>query len=64
MIVVGYLNVDPKNTGGQGQDEEIATAVAPVGLEYLVGNFLLKRWACCKDWRTWAVVRQGRIVWS
>ena len=56
--------MDPKNTGGQEQDEEIATAVATAGLEYLVGNFLLKRWACCKDWRTWAVVRQGRIVWS
>ena len=38
--------------------------MATAGLGYLTGHFLPRCWVWCKYWRTWAVVRQGRVVRS
>ena len=64
MIAMGDLNVDPEKAGGQGWDEEIAAAVVTAGLEDLARHFLLRQRAWSKDWKTWAVVRQGMVVRS
>ena len=40
LIFAGDLNVDLERTSGQGLDEEIAVAVATVGLEDISAHFL------------------------
>ena len=64
MISEGSLNVDLEKAGSWGWDEEIVAAVATTSLEDLVGHFPLQRQAWSKDWMTWVVARQGRVVRS
>ena len=64
LVVAGDLNVDLKKAGGRGRDEDIAVAVATEGLENIAGQYLPIRRAWCRDRRTWAAVRQGRVVRS
>ena len=62
LIAAGDFNMDLDKTGGQGQDKEIVATVATEGLEYLAGQFLPRWQAWYNDRRTWAVVRQRRVV--
>ena len=64
LIVVGDFNMDLEKMGSRGRDKEIVAALATAGLEYLSGNFSLRRQAWCKDQRTYVMVRQGRVVQS
>ena len=64
FIVVGDLNVDLGNAGRRGRYEDIMAAMATAVLEDLAGNFLLRRWTWCWDWRMWATRRQRRVVRS
>ena len=64
LIVAGDLNVELKNSSGQGGYEDIMVAVATTGLEDITGDLFLQRREWCKDRRTWAVVRKGRVVRS
>ena len=64
LIFAGDLNVDLERTVRRWLDEEIAVAVAMVGLEDISAHFLprLRAW----NWyqRPWAVVKQGRLMRS
>ena len=62
LIVAEDLNVDLERTGRRGQDEEIAAAVSTGGVEDLLVHFLQRQIAWNRDWRMWAMVRQGREV--
>ena len=62
LIVAGDLNVYLEKAGGQGRDKEIAAMVTTAGLEDILGCFLPQRHTWCRDRRTWAIVRQERVV--
>ena len=64
LIVSDDLNVDLEKAGGRGRDEDIVVVVAMSGLEYLAVHFFPRRRLWCRYRRTWAVVRQGRVVRS
>ena len=64
LIVEGYIKVYLDRTGGWGQDKEITAAAATAGIEDILVHLLLQQRAWNRDWRTWAMVRQGREVKS
>ena len=64
IIILGEFSIDLEGTDGQGQYEDILAAISMLGLEDLAGHLLPRRQACCKDWRTCEIVRQGMVVRS
>ena len=64
LIVAGDLNVDLGKESIQGSEEDITAAVATAGSGDLLRQFLLRPRAWCRNLRTGAMVRQGRVVRS
>ena len=56
--------MDLGNVGSRGRDKDIMASVSTAVLEDLAVNFFLRRQAWCRDRRTWATRRQGRVVRS
>ena len=64
LMVAGDFNADIAAPEGDRRAENIATDIAPAGLEDMARHFLPrgKRW--CKDRRMWDMRRKGQVVRS
>ena len=62
LLVARDLNVNLAETEVDRREEEIAAALATVGLEKMLYHFFPQRCPWCQDGRTWSMVRAGREV--